>query len=1177
MERFRNAEAIRTPIRALKSYFGNWGRGDEAVDVDEEMTNAEDWEHPFISGSDLNYPEPKFEELEIKHVKIIPFNRQHWYSGRYDRLGDPHALDSHELEFRHKPTGTHWIISMRPKDLLRLSRNLTEPHRSELKHFQRRIKKLAKVEPRTHPRPTLPTEEGPKKDGEEDATITINATDIRPALPKLKRGLQNPDEILQYLHGLLAKIKEPWNVVGENHSAIEERRRGLVICAFIELSRTSLIGTVDGVKCKEGWVRKRRGGRKNDVLFLPDFLVPRLRQRRWLALRSNYLLYFYSPTEYTPREVLLIDGYFQILHRFQRREADLRPKDDDDAGDDDDDRVATRPGGRRHFNRNALALRPFNTRTNEVWAKDEYHIAILNGFRDLLITVAHEHGSRSRKQLVAEWVRELQQRRDACSWYTLTQTGKGRYDGFAPVRDGLSPDVVRWMIDGSAHFEQILAALEGAEKEILIADWWLSPEVYLNRGPEGIHAEQLQTRLDRVLIRKANEGVRIYILLYKEINLYNASFHAKEILMGRKPPNYMLDPSIEDPHHEFELKCPDNIVVLRHPDQGRGFTGVVLDSVIWAHHEKIAAIDRKIAFVGGIDLCFGRFDTAEHTLKDDVVYKPATGEIEQHSSSDTLAEEGPGFSPPASEVRDPAMPDQGKSDNNAPARHEMDSTPINNLFPGQDFSNPRIKDFVDVGKKPFECLVDRTNIARLPWHDVSMTFRKPKGDEALEGPVDDLVWHFIQRWNFAKWEKRKVDHHIPWLYPSQGVRRATPEESRGTIQLQLLRSAAQWSAGSPKEKSIQNAYKDLIYNAQHYVYIENQFFISKYQIEKDWKANEGQKFPKSNVRIHNSIARVLAKRIIRAHENKENFRAYIVIPLFPAFHGDVRRDDSDPALPYVLAAQTETVRGLMTEIEKGGVPNAEIQKYVLFLGLRKWDILGKRLVTEQVYIHAKTMIVDDRHVIIGSANINDRSQMGSRDSEVACLVTDTHCVTTTMNGQKFDKANYFAYTMRLRLFHEHLGIPFPEHLRDVHDPTIRTDWRGKLKPVFHESCKEIADPVSDACWKLWLDRGDQNAEAFRAVFHCVPDDTVKNWKQYQDFLKTRGGKEEEEVEESMDHMAKEQGVLATIEVDGKPGRQILEERVKGHVVRFPIYFLEEEDLSMTFKGLSKLAPRIVFT
>lgn len=36
----------------------------------------------------------------------------------------------------------------------------------------------------------------------------------------------------------------------------------------------------------------------------------------------------------------------------------------------------------------------------------------------------------------------------------------------------------------------------------------------------------------------------------------------------------------------------------------------------------------------------------------------------------------------------------------------------------------------------------------------------------------------------------------------------------------------------------------------------------------------------------------------------------------------------------------------------------------------------------QVYVHSKIMIIDDRTTLIGSANINDRSLLGSRDSEV---------------------------------------------------------------------------------------------------------------------------------------------------------------------------------------------------
>lgn len=29
---------------------------------------------------------------------------------------------------------------------------------------------------------------------------------------------------------------------------------------------------------------------------------------------------------------------------------------------------------------------------------------------------------------------------------------------------------------------------------------------------------------------------------------------------------------------------------------------------MWSHHDKMVVIDQKIAFVGGIDLCYGRWD-----------------------------------------------------------------------------------------------------------------------------------------------------------------------------------------------------------------------------------------------------------------------------------------------------------------------------------------------------------------------------------------------------------------------------------------------------------------------------------------------------------------------------------------------------------------------------------------
>ena len=47
-------------------------------------------------------------------------------------------------------------------------------------------------------------------------------------------------------------------------------------------------------------------------------------------------------------------------------------------------------------------------------------------------------------------------------------------------------------------------------------DWWLTPELYLRRPP-ACHPEW---RLDRVLKRKAEQGVKIYVIVYKEVHVY---------------------------------------------------------------------------------------------------------------------------------------------------------------------------------------------------------------------------------------------------------------------------------------------------------------------------------------------------------------------------------------------------------------------------------------------------------------------------------------------------------------------------------------------------------------------------------------------------------------------------------------------------------------------------------
>ena len=71
--------------------------------------------------------------------------------------------------------------------------------------------------------------------------------------------------------------------------------------------------------------------------------------------------------------------------------------------------------------------------------------------------------------------------------------------------------------------------------------------------------------------------------------------------------------------------------------------------------------------------------------------------------------------------------------------------------------------------------------------------------------------------------------------------------------------------------------------------------------------------------------------------------------------------------------------------------------YVSFCGLRTHSELGGKPITEIIYVHSKMLIVDDRKVIIGSANVNDRSMTGVRDSEVAMYIEDTEFIDSVMD------------------------------------------------------------------------------------------------------------------------------------------------------------------------------------
>lgn len=94
----------------------------------------------------------------------------------------------------------------------------------------------------------------------------------------------------------------------------------------------------------------------------------------------------------------------------------------------------------------------------------------------------------------------------------------------------------------------------------------------------------------------------------------------------------------------------------------------------------------------------------------------------------------------------------------------------------------------------------------------------------------DVARHFVQRWNFIKQSKyRDRDGMLFLLPPSQlsdteVQQRLRPELP--TCRLQMLRSVSHWSMGADREMSIYDAYMHAIGSAVHYIYIENQFFVS---------------------------------------------------------------------------------------------------------------------------------------------------------------------------------------------------------------------------------------------------------------------------------------------------------------------------------------------------------------
>lgn len=259
---------------------------------------------------------------------------------------------------------------------------------------------------------------------------------------------------------------------------------------------------------------------------------------------------------------------------------------------------------------------------------------------------------------------------------------------------------------------------------------------------------------------------------------------------------------------------------------------------------------------------------------------------------------------------------------------------------------------------------------------------------------------------------------------------------------------------------------------------------------------------KKQDRLKNPIGLALVNRIQRAIDDGLPFHVYLVLPVHPEgtlntlnimtqvhltmqslVHG--KHSLVNGVRRAILAARYRkerkmspaearaAVRDMKTD-ELARAVKDEWQQYLTLLNLRNWDMFGSRPVTEQIYVHSKLLIADDRVAILGSANINDRSMLGDRDSELAVIVTDEAQATVKLDGVHEDKVAASVHKLRRDLWEKIFGL--------------RSTNR---KAPSLASAAILDSPAAPATWRAIQERARLNAEHYEAAFWHIPRSSAR--------------------------------------------------------------------------------------
>ncbi|PON63241.1 Phospholipase D [Parasponia andersonii] len=539
----------------------------------------------------------------------------------------------------------------------------------------------------------------------------------------------------------------------------------------------------------------------------------------------------------------------------------------------------------------------------------------------------------------------------------------------AHVPDKISPKIT---LSGGKNYEpnrcweDIYDAIYNAKHFIYIAGWSVCTRITLIRDIRRQKNEGDMT-LGELLIKKAREGVKVLMLVWDD--------RTSVKLLKNDGVMATHDEDTESYFRNTEVHC---VLCPRNPDNGQSIVQELEVSTMFSHHQKTVVVDseipdgisekrRVVSFIGGIDLCDGRYDTPFHSIF-----------------------------------------------------RTLDTAHYN------DFHQPNFRGASIAKGGP-----------REPWHDIHCK---------LEGHIAwDVLCNFEQRWMKQGHNKGLLlelrELQDTFIIPPSPV--MLPEDHE-TWNVQLFRSidgGAAFGFPTPPEeageaglvsgkdqvidKSIEYACVHAIRRAKKFIYIENQYFLGS---SFCWKSKE---LNVDEVGALHLIPRELSLKIVSKIEAGERFVVYVVIPMWP--EGIPESGSVQAILNWQRMTMEMMYKDIVQALQAKGL-DADPKDYLTFfcLGNRETKKRGEYEPPEvpeddsdyskaqqarrfMIYVHAKMMIVDDEYIIIGSANINQRSMDGARDTEIAMGAYQPHHLST------LQPATGQIHGHRLALWYEHLG------------------------------------------------------------------------------------------------------------------------------------------------------------